>query len=257
MAGEVKVAVVTGASSGIGEAIARRLTRDGWRCVLVARRAERLQQLSAELGCDFEVCDVGDREAVARAATAIMQRHPAVHLLVNNAGIPGRASFIASTPERIEEVTAVNYLGGVWMLRALLPVLERATHGAVVNVCSVAGTVAVPTSGPYSASKSAQIAFSRSVCAELKPMGIKVLTLMPGFVETEGFPQRGFLPGLANKLVVDADYIAAKTVKAVASGKRELITPGWYRLATIGQWLMPWLVHRIVSTRFMLSRESF
>lgn len=252
-----RVAVVTGASSGIGEALARQLTADGWHCVLVARREERLRELSGALGCEYEVCDVSDREAVGRAAAAIVARHPAVHLLVNNAGIPGRATFITATPEQIDAVTGVNYLGGVWMLRALLPALERATPSSVVNVASVAGTVAVPTSGPYSASKAAQIAFSRAVCAELKPTGIKVLTVMPGFVETEGFPQRGFLPGLLSKAVVDPDYIAQKILKGVASGRRELITPGWYRLATIGQWLMPWLVYRIVSTRFMLSRDSF
>lgn len=257
MSGAGKVAVVTGASSGIGEAVARLLVRDGWRCVLLARREDRLQALSAELGCEYEVCDVGDRDSVARAAAAVVARHPAIHLLVNNAGIPGRATFISATNEQIDAVTGVNYLGGVWCLRAFLPALERATPSSVVNVASVAGTVAVPTSGPYSASKSAQIAFSRAVCAELKPAGIRVLTVMPGFVETEGFPQRGFLPGLASALVVDPDFIAKKIVKGVKSGRRELITPGWYRIATIGQWLMPWLVHRIVSTRFMLSRESF
>lgn len=252
-----RVAVVTGASSGIGEAIVRRLARDGWHCVLLARREDRLKALAAEVSGEYEVCDVGDRVSVERATAAIVARHPAVHLLVNNAGIPGRATFITSTPERIEEVTAVNYLGGVWMLRALLPALERAAPSSVVNVASVAGTVAVPTSGPYCGSKAAQVAFSRAVCAELKPLGVRVLTVMPGFVETEGFPQRAFLPGLLGMLVVDPDTIARKIVKALGSGRRELTAPGWYRIATIGQWLTPWLVFRIVSTRFMLSRESF
>lgn len=254
---ERRVAVITGASSGIGEALARELAGAGWLCVLLARREERLRPLAAELGGEYEVCDVGDREAVNRAAAAVVARHPAIHLLVNNAGIPGRATFVSAPAERIDEVTAVNFLGGVWCLRAFLPALKRAAPSSVVNVASVAGTVAVPTSGPYSASKAAQIAFSRAVCAELKPMGVRVLTVMPGFVETEGFPQRGFLPGLMGKLVVDPQYIAKRIVKAVASGRRELTTPAWYRVASIGQWLLPWLVHRIVSTRFMLSRESF
>lgn len=252
-----RVAVVTGASSGIGEALARKLTRDGWLCVLLARREERLRALSAELDCEFEVCDVGDRASVARAAAAIVARHPAVHLLVNNAGIPGRASFVSAASEQIETVTAVNYLGGVWMLRALLPALERATGATVVNVASVAGTVAVPTSGPYSASKHAQIAFSRAICAELRPSGINVVTVMPGFVETEGFPQRGFLPGIMSRLVVDPDYVAERIVRAVARRRHEVVTPSWYRIAGITQWLMPRLIHRVMSTRFMLSRESF
>ena len=254
---ERRVAVITGASSGIGEALARELAGAGWLCVLLARREDRLRALAAEIGGEFEVCDVGDREAVNGVAAAVVARHPEIHLLVNNAGIPGRATFISAPAERIEQVTSVNFLGGVWCLRAFLPALERAAPSSVVNITSVAGTVVVPTSGPYSASKSAQIAFSRAVCAELKPMGIRVLTVMPGFVETEGFPQRDVLPGLLTNLVVDPQYVAKKVVKGIASGRRELTTPGWYRLVTVSQALLPWLVHRIVSTRFMLSRESF
>jgi NAD(P)-dependent dehydrogenase (short-subunit alcohol dehydrogenase family) len=117
----MKVAVVTGASSGIGEATARELTRRGWQCVLVARRQERLEALAAELGGEFELCDVSDREAVERAAAAILARHPRVDLLVNNAGIPGRADFLTLEPKRIEAVLRTNYLGGVWCFRALEP----------------------------------------------------------------------------------------------------------------------------------------
>ena len=252
-----RVAVITGASSGIGEALARELAGKGWHCVLLARREERLRALAAEIGGEYELCDVGDRAAVNRAAAAIVARHPEIHLLVNNAGIPGRATFISAPPERIEEVLRVNFLGGVWCLRAFLPALERAAPSSVVNVASVAGTVSIPTSGPYSASKHAQASFSRAICAELKPVGVRVLTVFPGFVETEGFPQRGFLPGLMRHLVVDPEYVARKIVKGVESGRRELTTPCWYRVVSIGQWLMPWLVYRIVSTRFMLGRESF
>lgn len=252
-----KVAVVTGASSGIGEALARRLARDGWHCVLVARREDRLRALAAEVAGEWEVCDVGDRAAVERATAAIVARHPAVHLLVNNAGMPGRASYLTATPERIEEVTRVNYLGGIWMLRGLLPALEAAAPSVVVNVASVAGTVAVPTSGPYCGSKHAQVAFSRAVGGELHHRGVRVVTMMPGFAETEGFPQKGRVPGVINPFVVTADYIAKRIVAAVHSDRRDVVTPGFYRIATFGQWVLPWLVHRIVSSRAMLSRESF
>ena len=255
--GSGRVAVVTGASSGIGEAVVRRLARDGWRCLLVARREDRLRALAAEVGGDLEVCDIGDRADVERACAAILARHPQIALLVNNAGIPGRASFLTATPERIEEVTRVNYLGGVWMLRGLLPALERATPSVVINVASVAGTVAVPTSGPYCGSKHAQVAFSRAVGGELRPRGIRVVTVMPGFAETEGFPQKGKVPAGINPLVVTADYVAKRIVRAVYSSRRDVVTPGWYRVATLGQWVLPRLVHRIVSSRGMLSRESF
>src|SRR5205814_1757824 len=136
-------------------------------------------------------CDVGDRQAVERAAATIAERHPRIGLLVNNAGIPGRRSFVTIEPERIEEMVRVNYLGSVWCLRAFLPALEAGAPSHVVNVVSVAGLVSVPASGPYSAAKHAQAAFSRATAAELRGRGIRVHTVYPGFVETEGFPQRG------------------------------------------------------------------
>jgi NADP-dependent 3-hydroxy acid dehydrogenase YdfG len=115
----VKIAVVTGASSGIGEATARELTRRGWKPVLLARRQERLERLATELDGEYELCDVSERGDVDRAAAAILQRHERIDLLVNNAGIPGRGTFFSLEPDRIEAVLRTNYLGGVWVVRAL------------------------------------------------------------------------------------------------------------------------------------------
>jgi NAD(P)-dependent dehydrogenase (short-subunit alcohol dehydrogenase family) len=159
------VAVVTGASSGIGEAISRELARRDWHVVLLARREDRLQPLASEFGGEYELCDVGRRADVERVAAAVTQRHPSIQLLVNNAGIPGRAGFTKIELERLEEVLRVNYLGPVWCLRAFLPALEAAAPSDVVNVVSVAGTVAAGSGGPYTSSKHAQLAFSRSVAA--------------------------------------------------------------------------------------------
>src|SRR5205823_6548026 len=133
---DARTAVVTGASSGIGEATARELARHGWRCVLLARREDRLRRLADELGGEYQVCDVGDPDSVARAAAAILERHEAVELLVNNAGIPGRASFVDADDERLESLLRVNYLGAVRCLRAFLPALEAAGRADVVNVVS-------------------------------------------------------------------------------------------------------------------------
>ena len=241
------VAVVTGASSGIGEATARELTRRGWHCVLVARRQERLAALAAELGAEYEVCDVSDREAVERLAAVVLERHPQVDVLVSNAGIPGRGDFLSLDPDRIEAVLATNYLGGVWCARAFLPGLVRGSR--IVNVVSVAGAVTLGPGGPYAASKHAQLAFSRSLAAALAPRGIDVLTVLPGFVETEGFPQRGRLRGLSYRAVVEPAFVAGRIVDAVErGGRRELFVPRWYRLFAVVQTLAPTLVGRI-STR--------
>ena len=236
--------MVTGGSSGIGAAIARALAGRGWTCVLLARGEERLRALADEVDGEYEVCDVGDRDAVDRTAAAVLARHRQVGLLVNNAGIPARTSFVDGDPERIELVTRVNYLGGVWCLRAFLPGLLAATPSDVVNIASAAGTVTAGTSGPYAASKHAQVSFSRAVAAELHPRGVRVHLLMPGFVETEGFPQRSVFPRIIHSVIAEPEDVAAAALKAIDHDRRELFVPWYYRLGAIAQALLPGAVAR-------------
>ena len=113
--------MVTGASTGIGEAIARELARKGWHCVLLARRADQLERVAGEIGGEWEVCDVSDRAQVDEVAARVLERHPTIDLLVNNAGVPARGSFLDVDPEIIERAIRINYLGGVWCLRAFAP----------------------------------------------------------------------------------------------------------------------------------------
>jgi NAD(P)-dependent dehydrogenase (short-subunit alcohol dehydrogenase family) len=250
-----RVAVVTGASSGIGRAITRALGARGWRCVLVARREEPLRTLAAEIGggAEIELCDVSDRAAVEATAARVLERHPRLGLLVNNAGVAGRATFLTAEPEQIEAVLRTNYLGSVWCLRAFLPGLEADTPSDVVNVVSVAGLVVFPPSGPYGASKHAQLAFSRATAAELRPRGIRVHTVNPGFVETEGFPQ-GWLPAPVRPLVVGPERIAAHVLASLDRGRGETVVPGWYRVAALAQALAPNLLVRVLSRRGSRSR---
>jgi len=246
----VRIAVVTGASSGIGEATARLLAQKGWQCVLVARREERLRALADELGAEVELCDVADRAAVEAMAGRILERHPAVHLLVNNAGMPARGTVLVVDPDLVRRVMEVNYLGGVWCTRALLPGLRwAASAGAgahVVNLVSVAGTVAFAPAGAYAASKHAQLAYSRSLSAALRGSGISVHTVLPGFVETEGFPQRNVLKSrLLGRFVIQPPRVAEAVVDAVEKGKREVTVPWFpYRLISVTQALAPGLVAR-------------
>jgi len=191
---------------------------------------------------------VGNRDEVERVAASVTERHPRIDLLVNNAGIPGRAGFAAIDPERLEEVLRVNYLGSVWTLRAFLPALEAAGHSDVVNIVSVAGTVAFAPAGPYSASKHAQLAFSRATAAELAPRGINVHTVNPGFVETEGFPQATRLrSALVRRLVIGPDQVASHVLKTIRRNKRETFIPRWYRAAAFAQALAPGLMARLAA----------
>jgi uncharacterized protein len=245
-----RIAVVTGASSGIGAEIARLLTRRGWRCVLLARREDRLRALAEEIGGEYDVCDITDREAVERVAARILERHPSVHLLVNNAGIPARTNFLEGDPEA---VMRTNYLGGIWCLRAFLPGLEAAAPADVVNVVSIAGAVAFPPSGPYSASKHAQLAFSRATAAQLRGRGIRVHTVKPGFVETEGFPQR-WLPRPLRRLVVGPEKIADHVVTSIERGRGETTVPRYYAVASLVQALAPNVLARILARSAKPSR---
>ena len=241
-----RVAVVTGASSGIGAELARALAQRGWHCVLLARREERLRPLAEEIGGEFELCDVSDRAAVDAVAARILERHPRIHLLVNNAGFTQRGDFLTGDPQGIEDVARTNYLGSVWCLRALLPGLEAATPSDVVNIVSVAGTVAVPQSGPYAASKHAQLAFSRAVAAQLRPRGIRVHTVKPGYVETEGFPQ-AWLPAPARRLVIGPDRIVTHVLGSLEHHRGETTVPRYYRVASVLQALVPNLFVRVLA----------
>jgi hypothetical protein len=246
-----RVAVITGASSGIGEATARELARRGWLCVLLARRADRLEQISNEIGGEWEVCDVRERAQVDEVAARVLARHPAIGILVNNAGVPGRGTFVSTSPETVERVTETNYLGGVWCTRAFLPGLREHDGGAgahVVNVVSVAGTIAFAPAGPYAAAKHAQLAFSRSLAATLRAEGISVHTILPGFVETEGFKPRTTLQSsLMRRFVLDSDDVARAIVKAIEKGKREITVPWFpYRPVSIFQALFPGILARLV-----------
>ncbi len=187
---------------------------------------------------EHEEVDVADREAVEAAAARVLERHPRIDLLVNNAGVGVRDTFLGADPEAIEQVIRVNYLGSVWTTRAFLPGLGAGSH--VVNLVSVAGTVAI---GPYSASKHAQLAFSRSLAVELAPRGVKVHTVNPGFVETPGFPQRGARLGpMGSRVVVDPPLVVERLLDAVDKDKREIVVPRWYRVASWVQALAPGFV---------------
>ncbi len=244
--GEPRVAVITGGATGIGAAIARKLAGQGWTCVLLGRREDPLSRLADEIGGEYEVCDVADRDAVERVAASVQERHPAVAMLVNNAGIPGRSNFLDVDPEKAEQLVRVNYLGSLWCARAFLPPLEAARDARIVNIVSVAGTVAL---GPYSASKHAQLALSRSLAAELRPLGIWVLTVNPGFVHTEGFPQDRLLRGRFGSLVVGPEYVADRILRALRRGRTEIFVPAWYRPAAWIQTAAPGALTRLRARR--------
>lgn len=209
-----------------------------------------MERVAAELGAEAEICDVSDRGQVEAAAARIGERHPAVHLLVSNAGIPGGRGFLALPPEQIEQLIGTNYLGNVWSLRAFLPLLEAGAPSDVVNVASVAGVYSVGgSSGPYAASKHAQVAFSRGVAAELAPRGIRVHTVNPGPVRTDGFPQKRLEGTRYDRLVLPPERVAKSILRAVERNRAESYVFGAYRIAGLLQSAFPGTLVKLSARR--------
>jgi len=252
MSGKERIAVVTGASSGIGEATARALAARGWRCILVARRRELLEELAREIDGIAEPCDLLDRDATTRLGERLCAAHDSIGLLVNSAGALSRGTVDKVDLDELERIVRLNYLTGVWTTRSLLPALlrEGATHGShVVNVASIAGVIAFPAGAAYSASKHAQVAFSRSLSAALRPTGVRVHTILPGFVVTEGFPHPRFWETrLGRRFVVGPERVADAIVRAVEKGKAEVTVPWFpYGLAPLAEALFPTLTTRVLA----------
>lgn len=197
---EVRTAVVTGASSGIGEATARALAADGYRVVCAARRTDRVEALAAEIGGIAVTCDVTAAESVADLAAAVGD---SLDVLVNNAGGAYGADPVESGDlADWERMFAVNVLGVVRVTQALLPALRRSGHGLVVNVGSTAGRVAYAGGGGYTAAKHGLHALSQTLRLELNGEPIRVTEIAPGMVQTPEFA----LVRLGDQARADAVY---------------------------------------------------
>src|SRR5258707_2115055 len=185
------VILITGASSGIGEATARRLAREpGASLVLLARREDRLAALAAELGASRTstiAVDLVDEDAPERVREHVAATRGRLDLLVNTAGAAWRGRFAEGGWENVRRTMAINFDAQVRLTEALLPMLRESAPSAIVNVSSTAGRVARAGSGAYSASKYALAGWSDSLWAEEREHGVHVGLVLPGFIST-GLP---------------------------------------------------------------------
>jgi short-subunit dehydrogenase len=245
----MKTAVVTGASSGIGEATAKRLGADGWKLLLVARRVDRLEALAGSLpDASSLALDLTDQDAPEKVRAAVEERLGGrLDLLVNNAGGSWRAAFGDDDGgyENVRRTMDLNFLSPVRLTEALLPLLRGSAPSAVVNVASVAGRVARATAGSYGASKAAMIGWSDALYLEEREHGVHVGVVLPGFVSTEGFPQEGLKKNpLTRWIVGKPSSVADAIVDAGPGGRPERIVPRGYALFPALRILAPWLVRR-------------
>jgi short-subunit dehydrogenase len=226
------VALITGASSGIGEATARRLAQEpGVKLILVARRRDKLDRLSEELGgATILAEDLTEAQAPQRIREAIEAEHGQLQLLVNNAGAAWRGRFDETGWSNVERHMRLNFEAPVRLIEALLPVLRRSAADqvgadgrrvAIVNVASTAGRVARPNSGAYSASKFAFAGWSDALAAEERSHGVHVGLVLPGFIKTEGFPAAELLADpLTRRIVSTPDRVAEATWMPGPAAKR-------------------------------------
>jgi uncharacterized protein len=250
------VALVTGASAGIGEATARRLAREpDTQLVLVARREERLKELADELGgATVVAADLTDVDAPDKVREAVEREHGQLHLLVNNAGAAWRGTFGETGWENLERHMKLNFEAPVRLTEALLPVLRRTAQAradgggrrvSIVNVASTAGRVSRPRSGAYSASKFALIGWSDALYGEESEHRVHVGMVLPGFIKTEGFPAAELLGKTTTRwLVSEPAAVAEAILEAGPGGTAERYVPRFYWLAAAARILAPAAIRR-------------
>jgi NADP-dependent 3-hydroxy acid dehydrogenase YdfG len=187
-----KVFLITGASTGIGAATARRAAADGYRLVLAARSEEKLRALAAELGGEERAlavrCDVTEWEDQERLAQTALERYGTIDVVFANAGFGGARGFLKDTPEHWREMVLTNVLGAAYTIRATLPALKD-SRGHALLTSSVAGRRALPGS-LYSASKHAVTAMGEALRQDVDGTGIRVTLIEPGMVDTPFFDNR-------------------------------------------------------------------
>jgi short-subunit dehydrogenase len=229
-----KRALVTGASGGIGRAIALELARAGVDQVLVARRSERLASVAAEIArlgrrAETVVGDVTDPAIRLQALEVARERLGGLDVLVNNAGVSAHGRFADADPDRLRPIMETNFFAPVELIREALPLLKKGCEPIVVNISSVLGQRACPHKSEYCASKFALRGFSEALRAEFAPLGIDVLVVTAGPTDTEFFKhlleEHGELPWGDSK-PVSPERVARATIRAIERGRHEII-PSW------------------------------
>lgn len=233
-------ALVTGASSGIGEAFARRLAADGYRVVVVARRQDRLEVLR-EVGVATEV--IAADLATLEGCAVVEERLAAggIDLLVNNAGISTGKSFEESTIDDEERLLAVNVRAVMRLTHAAIPPMLAAGSGEVINVSSVAAYTAVAGYATYSASKAYVSAMTESLAVRYASRGLTVMALCPGFVRSEMHEQEDMpASGLTARLMwLDADQLVDIALRDLRRGRVVSMPGATYKAAVAVTKLLP------------------
>ena len=248
-----RVALVTGASSGIGRLLALGLAERGARVALVARRADALGELAEEIrraggAAQALPCDVADREQVEACTARALERFGTVDVLVNNAGYGHHRTFLEWDLDDMERMMRVNFLGSLYFTKFLLPQMAERGRGWLVFLSSVAGKIASPEESAYAASKFALQGLAQALSLEVEDAGVHVLIVCPGAIRTPFFDDEALrrMPPVARRGMAEPEGLVDAIFGALAKGRREITYPRWIASGYLVQALAPGFMRRQV-----------
>ncbi len=235
------VVAVTGASRGIGAAVAAAVSARGARVGLVARTAADLETVRAGLATESvaATADVGDREATRAALGHVERALGPIDVLVANAGVGAYGPFVDLSDEELEHVVQVNVLGTMYAIKAVLPGMVERRGGHIVTIGSIAGRIGSPFEAVYSATKFAGTGLTEALAVEVAPYGVAVSLVNPGVVATSFGDARGHPYDRARPKPISADVVARAVVAAIERGAAETYVPRSFRGAVVVRHLVP------------------
>jgi short-subunit dehydrogenase len=251
--------LITGASQGIGKALAEEAVRHGGHVLAVARSADLLEQLREPLRnakgtlhvLSGDVTSPDDRRRMADAAR---DQLGGLDILINNAGIGATGHFAECGPDRLRKIMEVNFFGTTETTRVLLPLLRRGNRPAIVNISSIAGKRAIPARSEYSASKFAVQGFSEALRAELAKDGIDVLVICPGLTQTnfsKNMLEQKARMAMDHMRGMTSEQVAVATLRAIERGRSELCLTFQGKLMVLVSRLFPRLADRIARRKVL------
>ena len=238
-------ALVTGASGGIGRAVAIALAEAGARVVGIGRNLPALRSLEEAGGVIVRQVDLEASDELQRFVQRSLPDLPSIDILVNCAGAGRFAPLTDHHPEEIDRLLALNVRAPIALTQAVLPAMRQRRRGRVVNVASIAGRLGVPNETVYSATKGALAVFSRALHAELAGTGVGVTTVYPGVVETAFFERRGAPYQRGWPRPMPPERVARAIVRAISRDRSDVVIPGWLRIPIWLQATLPGLYGRL------------
>ncbi len=235
---ENKVVLITGASTGIGEALARLFAAEGAKLALAARSLDKLEALARSLdsGAIPIQADMTDPTAIREMVWLTTERFGRVDILINNAGVGMYASFVDAPPEQIEHLIRTNWLGPMHAVQAVVPHMRKQGGGQIINISSVAGKISIPWMAAYCSTKFALNALSYGLRMELENENIQVISVCPGRIKTP-FTDNAYKDSMTRALRpggISAERVARAVLKASIANKREIVVPA-------SNWALFWL----------------